>query len=76
MYNYSLFDSFFAPTRVIVVSEERLRAKELELKENQIKVVNNRIDELVKYRAELQDELAALTTTEQDKALKEVVSDV
>ena len=76
MYNYSLFDSFFAPTRAIVVSEERLRAKELELKENQIKVVNNRIDELVKYRAELQDELAALTTTEQDKALKEVVSDV
>ena len=76
MYNYSLFDSFFAPTRVIVVSEERLRAKEIELKENQIKVVNNRIDELVKYRAELQDELAAFAPTEKDKALKEVVSDV
>ena len=61
MYNYSLFDSFFAPTRVIVVSEERLKAKEIELKENQIKVVNNRIDELVKYRSELQDELKQLT---------------
>tara|TARA_R100000152_G_scaffold11968_1_gene5138 strand:+ start:129 stop:350 length:222 start_codon:yes stop_codon:yes gene_type:complete len=60
MYNYSLFDSFFAPTRVIVVSEERLKAKEIELKENQIKVVNNRIDELVKYRSELQDELKQL----------------
>ena len=76
MYNYSLFDSFFAPTRVIVVSEERLRAKELELKENQIKVVNNRIDELVKYRSELQDELKAFTPSDKDKALKEVVSDV
>tara|TARA_R100001594_G_scaffold22645_1_gene43911 strand:- start:55 stop:282 length:228 start_codon:yes stop_codon:yes gene_type:complete len=64
MYNYSLFDSFFAPTRVIVVSEERLKQKELELKENQINVVNNRIDELVKYRSELQDELKSLQPQE------------
>ena len=75
MYNYSLFDSFFAPTRVIVVSEERLRAKEIELKENQIKVVNNRIDELTKYRGELQDELKQLTPA-REKALEEAVSDV
>ena len=75
MYNYSLFDSFFAPTRVIVVSEERLRAKEIELKENQIKVVNNRIDELVKYRSELQDELKAFEPA-REKAIKEAVSDV
>jgi len=75
MYNYSLFDSFFAPTRVIVVSEERLRAKEIELKENQIKVVNNRIDELTKYRGELQDELKQLTPA-REKALEETVSDV
>jgi len=75
MYNYSLFDSFFAPTRVIVVSEERLKAKEIELKENQIKVVNNRIDELVKYRSELQDELKALEPA-REKAIKEQVSDV
>ena len=75
MYNYSLFDSFFAPTRVIVVSEERLRAKEIELKENQIKVVNNRIDELVKYRSELQDELKAFDPA-REKAIKEQVSDV
>tara|TARA_R100000329_G_scaffold27894_1_gene25926 strand:- start:1153 stop:1374 length:222 start_codon:yes stop_codon:yes gene_type:complete len=65
MYNYSLFDSFFAPTRVIVVSEERLKAKEIELKENQIKVVNNRIDELVKYRSELQDELKQLAPSKE-----------
>ena len=75
MYNYSLFDSFFAPTRVIVVSEERLRAKEIELKENQIKVVNNRIDELVKYRSELQEELKAFEPA-REKAIKETVSDV
>ena len=75
MYNYSLFDSFFAPTRVIVVSEERLRAKEIELKENQIKVVNNRIDELVKYRSELQDELKAFEPA-REKDIKEQVSDV
>ena len=75
MYNYSLFDSFFAPTRVIVVSEERLRAKEIEMKENQIKVVNNRIDELVKYRSELQDELKAFEPA-REKAIKEQVSDV
>ena len=75
MYNYSLFDSFFAPTRVIVVSEDRLRAKEIELKENQIKVVNNRIDELVKYRSELQDELKGFEPA-REKAIKEQVSDV
>ena len=76
MYNYSLFDSFFAPTRVIVVSEERLRAKEIELKENQIKVVNNRIDELVKYRSELQDELKAFEPSDNKKSIKEAVNDV
>ena len=76
MYNYSLFDSFFAPTRVIVVSEERLKQKEIELKENQITVVNNRIDELVKYRAELQDELKSLKPATNKDAIEEVVSDV
>ena len=76
MYNYSLFDSFFAPTRVIVVSEERLKQKEIALKENQIKDVNNRIDELVKYRSELQDELKELAPASRKVALEEAVSDV
>ena len=76
MYNYSLFDSFFAPTRVIVVSEERLRAKEIELKENQVKVVNNRIDELVKYRSELQDELKAFAPSDNKKSIEEAFNDV
>lgn len=75
MYNYSLFDSFFAPTRVIVVSEERLKQKEIELKENQINVVNNRIDELVKYRSELQDELKVLQPADKEpESLEEALT--
>ena len=56
----SLFDSFFAPTRVVVVSEERLKAAELKLKKEQIEVIDNRIDELTKYRLEMQDQLKKL----------------
>ncbi len=62
MYNsYSFFDSFFAPTRVIVVSEERLIAKERELKQNQLEVIDNRIDELTKYRLQVESELKRLS---------------
>ena len=57
---YSLFDSFFAHTRVVVVSEERLKAAEIKLKQEQIEVIDNRIDELSKYRLEVQDQLKKL----------------
>ena len=57
---YSLFDSFFAPTRVVVVSEERLKAAELKLKQEQIEVIDNRIDDLTKYRIEVQAQLQKL----------------
>ena len=57
---YSLFDSFFAPTRVVVVSEERLKAAEIKLKKEQIEVIDNRIDELSKYRLEMEDQLNKL----------------
>ena len=53
MFYPSLFDSFFAPTRVIVVSEERLQQAEREARENQLKVLDNRIEELSKYRTSL-----------------------
>ena len=66
--HYSFFDSFFAPTRVIVVSEERLRAKEKELKENQLKVIDNRIDELSKYRLEVERDLKRLSPAEAQEA--------
>ena len=56
----SLFDSFFAPTRVIVVSEERLQAAERQAKQEQIEALDVRIEELTKYRAEVVKELKDL----------------
>ena len=58
--NYSLFDSFFAPTRVIVVSEERLQQAEREARQNQVDALDIRIEELTKYRNSLYKELQSL----------------
>ena len=55
---YTLFDSFFSPTRVVVVSEERLQQAERELKENQLRVLDNRIEELTAYRRNLAKQIA------------------
>ena len=63
----SLFDSFFAPTRVIVVSEERLQQAEREAKENQLKSVEARITELNEYKDKIAKELKALTPSEASK---------
>ena len=58
MYYPSLFQHpFFAPTRVIVVSEERLQAAERQAKEEQIEALDVRIEELTKYRSEVAAEL-------------------
>ena len=57
----SLFDSFFAPTRVIVVSEERLQAAERKAKQEQIEAVESRINDLTNYRDELTTQLKELT---------------
>jgi hypothetical protein len=56
----SLFDSFFAPTRVIVVSEERLKAAEQEARQQQLLALDNRIEELTKYRHSLSHQMNAL----------------
>ena len=53
----SLFDSFFAPTRVIVVSEERLQQAEREARQQQLEAIDSRIDELTKYRTSLSKQL-------------------
>ncbi len=53
----SLFDSFFAPTRVIVVSEERLKAAEQKARREQLEALDNRIEELTKYRTSLNAEI-------------------
>ena len=58
---YSLFDSFFAPTRVVVVSEERLKAAEKEAKEGQLAALDDRISELQDYRVKLSNEIKALS---------------
>ena len=60
---YSLFDSFFAPTRVIVVSEERLAKAEMEARQNQVAALDVRIEELTKYRNSLYKELKSLQPT-------------
>ena len=56
----SLFDSFFAPTRVIVVSEERLQAAEREARQSQLDAIDVRISELTKYRNSLHAEIKKL----------------
>ena len=60
MYYPSLFDSFFSPTRVIVVSEERLQAAERKAKQEQIQAVDARINDLTAYKADLHKELNEL----------------
>ena len=55
---YSLFDSFFAPPTIVVVSEERLQAAEREAKLKRLKAVDDRLAEFREYRQSLAKELA------------------
>ena len=64
---YSLFDYAFGPTKVIVVSEERLQAAERKAKQEQIEAVDHRIDELTKYRESLSKELVKLNPVNEEK---------
>ena len=64
----SLFDSFFAPTRVIVVSEEQLKQAEKKAREDQLNSLDNRISELTKYRDSLSAEIKALSPTKKEEA--------
>ena len=57
---YSLFDYAFAPTRIVVVSEERLKQAEKDAMEQRIEAIDKRIDELTKYRKELSQEFEKL----------------
>ena len=58
----SLFDSFFAPTRVVVVSEERLREAERQARQEQLEAIDNRIDQLTQYRNSLSAQLKPAKT--------------
>ena len=53
----SLFDSFFNPPTIVVVSEERLKKAEQEQKQRQLDSLDERIKQLTEYREELSKEL-------------------
>ena len=57
---YTLFDSFFAPPTIVVVSEERLKAAELKAKEKQLLEVKVRIEQLQEFYDKLDTEVKAL----------------
>ena len=75
---YSLFDTFFTPPTIVVVSEERLKAAELKAKEKQLLEIKVRIEQLQEFQTKLEAEVKSLTPAPDDKkrALNEVVSDV
>ena len=70
----SLFDSFFAPTRVIVVSEERLKQAEINAAQERIEAVDARINDLTKYRVQLEDELKQLQPAKEPESLEEALT--
>tara|TARA_R100000353_G_scaffold30194_1_gene24890 strand:+ start:180 stop:389 length:210 start_codon:yes stop_codon:yes gene_type:complete len=57
MHHYSLFDSFFNPPTIVVVSEERLKKAEQEQKQRQLDSLDERIKQLTEYRSELAKQL-------------------
>ena len=46
---YSLFDTFFTPPTIVVVSEERLKAAELKAKEKQLLQVKVQLEQLQEF---------------------------
>ena len=68
---YSLFDYAFGPTKVIVVSEERLQAAERRAKEEQVEAVEARISDLTAYSKQLRSELKKLSPAQEVNAKEE-----
>ena len=58
---YSLFDTFFTPPTIVVVSEERLKAAELRAKEKQLLQVKVQLEQLKDFYSKLEGEVKALT---------------
>ena len=74
---YTLFDSFFAPPTIVVVSEERLKAAELKQKEKQLLEVKVRIEQLQEFYNKLEGEIKVLSPeAASEKAINEAVNDV
>ena len=61
---YTLFDSFFTPPTIVVVSEERLKAAELKAKEKQLLEVKVRIEQLQEFYEKLDAEVKSLKPSE------------
>jgi hypothetical protein len=74
MYYPSLFESFFSPTRIVVVSEERLKAAEAKVKQDELTAVEARIVELTKYKDELVTQVAALQPAKEPQSLEEALT--
>jgi len=72
---YSLFDSFFAPPTIVVVSEERLKAAELKAKEKQLLELKVRLEQMQEFYDKLDAEIKALQPA-REKAINEAVNDV
>ena len=56
-----MFDSFFTPTTIVVVAEERLQAAELNAKERQLLQVKVQLENLQDYYDKLTAEVKTLT---------------
>ena len=59
-----MFDSFFAPPTIVVVSEERLRAAELKAKERQLLQVKVQLENLQDFYSKLEAEVKTLQPAE------------
>ncbi len=68
---YSLFDPFFAPSTIVVVSEERLKAAELKAKEKQLLQVKVQIENLQEFYDRLEGEVKALSPAKETKEVNE-----
>ena len=63
---YILFDSFFTPPTIVVVSEERLKAAELKAKERQLLQVKVQLEQLQEFYDKLDNEVKALSPAKED----------
>jgi len=71
---YTLFDSFFTPPTIVVVSEERLKAAELKAKEKQLLEVKVRIEQLQEFYEKLDAEVKSLQPSKEPESLEEALT--
>ena len=71
MHHQSLFNSFFAPPTIIVVSEERLKKAELEQKKRQHAQIEDQLSNLADYENQLRLEIEKL---EEPQSLEEALT--